>query len=79
MPGQALRAPGGWGANILKQLAHVGGKVFSPMHRPSLLPQEMYLVLISVRGWVDPSTIVGPEGLWQRKLLGYAIKIWYYK
>ena len=30
-------------------MAQDGGKVVSPMHRPSL-PQEMHLVLISVRG-----------------------------
>jgi hypothetical protein len=29
--------------------AHEGGKVFSPTHRP-LLSQEIFLVLISVRG-----------------------------
>jgi hypothetical protein len=33
--------------------AQDGGKVVSIMHRPPL-PQEMHLVLISVRGWVDP-------------------------
>jgi len=42
--------------------AQDGGKVVSLTDRPPL-PQEIHLVLISVRGCVDPRTIVRPEGL----------------
>ena len=43
-----------------------GGKVVSLTHRPPL-PQEIFLVLISLSGWVDPRTIVRSEGLCQWK------------
>ena len=48
--------------------AQDGGKVVSLTHRPALPPQEMLLVLISIRGCVDPRAIVRSERLCQRKI-----------
>jgi len=47
--------------------AQDSGKVVSLTNRPPL-PLEIHLVLISVRGLVDPRAIVRPEGLCHRKI-----------
>ena len=66
-PGQALRVPGAWGSQLSRQSVHERGKVVRPTHRPPLL-QETFLVLISVRGWVNPWAIVRPGILCQWKI-----------
>ena len=38
----------------LRDMAHNGGKVVSLKHRLLFTTQEILLVLIPVRGWVDP-------------------------
>jgi hypothetical protein len=43
-----------------------GSKVISPTRQP-LLPPGIFLVLISVRGWIDPRAIVRLEGLGKLK------------
>jgi hypothetical protein len=55
-PGQVLRVAGSWGSQISKQLALA-----------AFTPQKIFLVLISVRGWVDPKALVWSEELCQWK------------
>jgi hypothetical protein len=58
---QEVEAP-----RISRQSAHEGCNFVGLRHRPPL-PQMRQLVLITVRGWVDPRPIVRPEGLGQWK------------
>ena len=65
-PGEALRAPRGSVSQISRQSAYERGKIVSPTHRPPLHPVWVlgeFLILNSVRDWVDPRAIVWPEEL----------------
>ena len=60
---QTRRVPGGWGSQTLRQLAHEGLR-FSILCTSHLNPpKEIFLVLISVRGWVNHSAKVWLEGI----------------
>jgi hypothetical protein len=62
-PGQALRVLGSSGSQISNQ--HMKVVRLSALCPGHLHPQVIILVLVSVKGWVEPRTIVWPEGLSQ--------------
>jgi len=59
IPVQAYYIPIGFRKSQGSQISrHEGDKVVSPMHQLPLQPQEIFLILISVRDWIHRRAIV---------------------
>jgi hypothetical protein len=52
---------------FFRKSAHRWRWVYQPYAPAALFPPGRFLLLISVRGWVDPRAIVRPEGVGQLK------------
>jgi hypothetical protein len=65
IPLQALTGPEGF---RFQDNRHMKVARLSALRTGHLYPQEIFLVLISVRGWVDPRAIVCPDGLCRWKI-----------
>jgi hypothetical protein len=65
---QALTCPEGSRSLRLPDFKTIGTWRLSALRIGRLYSQEIFLVHISVRGWVDPSSIVRPEKLCQWKI-----------
>jgi hypothetical protein len=61
-PGVTQRVPGSYGSQISWQRHRMMVRL-SALRTGCLYLQEILLILISVRGWVDPRSIVQQEGL----------------
>jgi hypothetical protein len=64
----AHRVEGGWGSHIFPTIGSQMAARLSPLLAGRFLPPGRFLVLISVRGWVDSRAIVRLEGLGTLKI-----------
>jgi hypothetical protein len=66
--GTALRVPGGFESPRFQDNRHRQVVRLSALRNVRLYSQDIFQLLISARGWVDPRVTVRPEGLYQWKI-----------